>query len=293
MAEQRTYGGYVYEKAPDGSWQRAGPAQPQGQVFKMSDPVKDATVNTQIQQVGADLNKTQAMTGEYGANATRAQASAADTMRTIRQNPISEKDQAIIDGMRQQAAPAAQLLPQIRDASKAADRFQGGPGKGAYYDAVMPETNDWGITAAAKGLLRTPLSKQSMMDYQALKSPQQSIILNEQQAQKGPQTESDAARMALAGVTPSNYNSVNAQRAAIAAFNAKMAMNKPDFYSRWANQHGSLGALDHGGQSVDKAWSTALQKGLEILYNDPAYIQATGAKPQASSDGWKIEQVGD
>lgn len=249
--------------------------------------VKSATVDTQINQAGADLQ------GKNLGN-TKTLGDIVNQRREISQNPISETDQKFINEMRTGTGDMTTLLRDITAAQTAVDRFQPGPDKGALYENLVPEENDWLPTVGVKKLGRfvAGIDDQGIKDYQRLKSLQESRVLQNQQAQKGPQTESDALRMKLADISPSKDSSVNAAILAEAQFDALMNQQEPEFYTKWANKYGSVNAKNKQGRTAGEVWAEAYTKGLKQMRSDPRYINATGGKtPPSSDDGWKIEEV--
>ena len=295
MAERRIVNGWIYEKGGDGSIRPVGPAQQQAPA--------DPTFGYKGPQVASDLtgknlqnNKTVVDTrGSEISNQKAIGEIAANTKRMM-ENPISDRDQALINGMRQSLGDMPGVLRDIHAAATAVDRFQPEPGKGSKYSWMVPEDNDWPITAWAKNAVGAlaGLTQEDVDNYQAITSLQNQAVLNSQIAQKGPQTESDAMRMKLAGVSPNKGVLPNAQLLARQAYDADMKMRRPGFYEAWANRLGSTHALNKSGKSADDVWNESYQGGLQKLSRDPRYTGMFGRRFRSgASNGWGRAEVSD
>lgn len=185
----------------------------------------------------------------------------ADTTRTqqeIRQYSVSKEDQARIDAMRQTIGNIDEVIRDIRNGAKAIDRFGGGPGKAFVSRVATPKADPEksGLWDQLGGKVFGGLvSEQDKRDYQLLEYLKNRAVLSAQIAQKGPQTESDAVRMAMTGIQPGNYKEANAKILGEAMLRAQLLQRKPGFYTRWAQKYGSLTGLDPKGRSVDDAWN--------------------------------------
>src|SRR3546814_9981784 len=100
-------------------------------------------------------------------------------------------------------------LSQYRRAAGSIDRLGTGPWRGKVLDMAIPEEGGgFGDTIGAATVggamgLFGGLPEQTITDFQNLKGLQSGRVLKQQIAQKGPQTESDAARMKLTEISPS------------------------------------------------------------------------------------------
>jgi hypothetical protein len=231
-------------------------------------------------QAAADLENTRTRTAaiERGNAVEERKAGLAETQaqRARQQYPIPKEDMARINDIRGQSGGMQELVGKLKTATGAIDRFQPGPGRGTRYQNFYAEPEDGLFTGAIKGVGRMFLPDASERDYEILRAMQESAVLKTQEAQKGPQTEADAARMKASTISPTKSVQTNALLAAESIYNARMAEKKPDFYTKWANRHGSLSSLDSKGNSVDKAWSEAYSKGFRTLQNDPRYKRLIG-----------------
>lgn len=199
--------------------------------------------------------------------------------RTIHQNPISDRDQALINGMRLKQGDLTGVLQDIQGAQRAVDRFKPAPGKGTDYAASIPTDADSWFTANVFrpiGAWWNDVDPALAQDYQTLSGLQNQSVLNSQIAQAGPQTESDAVRMKLAGVSPNKDVRPNAQLLAEQQYRTQMGIEKPSFYTYWANKLGSTTALNSEGQSADQVWNQQFQRGYQQMRRDPRYTGTLG-----------------
>lgn len=255
-------------------------------------PPRDPTFDYKGPQAGADLSKTVAGTANTNANTNRTvvqtrgdELDNAGKNRTLRQNPISEKDQALINAMRMGQGDLPGVLRDITAAQAAVDRFQPAPGRGTAYSWAVPEDNDWGITALGKNLIGKVfgVSKPDSDAYQTLVGLQNASVLNKQIEQKGPQTESDAARMKLTAVSPNKSTPVNAQLLAENQYDVMMKLQRPAFYEYWANQLGSTHALNGQRKSADQVWNEQYMRGLLKMRASAGYRRTTGQSGKRAS----------
>lgn len=202
----------------------------------------------------------------------------ANQNRVARQNPISEKDQTFINQMRDDSSSMPEFIGQLQAAAKAVDRFNPSPNRGAMFGSVMPEDNDWPTTALAKGFGRWFTSDQAQEDYQTLRALQEGQALVKQQAQKGPQTEGDVARIKASGVSPTKNVGPNALLLAEAYYNARLQQIKPEFYTKWANSFGSVNAPNHEGKTAGEVWAEIYQNGLKKMRQGKGYRAAQGGQ---------------
>lgn len=114
-----------------------------------------------------------------------------------------------------------------------------------------------------------------------------------QQEQKGPQTESDAARYMKSTFGPDKSSSINASAVGEAMFNAKFDELRPGMYTQWANKYGSLTARNKDGLSVDEWYNNARASGWNNYQKKYGQRPSPGAPSNAprKSGGWKIERV--
>lgn len=205
--------------------------------------------------------------------------------RERRQYPVPKEDMARLNAMRDQAGGMPELIGKLKTATGAIDRFKPSAGRGTLYQNFYAEPDDGLISGAGKSIGRAFLPDQSERDYEILRAMQESAVLKTQEAQKGPQTEADAARMKASTISPTKGLNTNALLAAESIFNARMAERKPDFYTKWANRHGSLSSLDEKGRSVDQAWSADYKGRFNKFRSDPRIRRLTGGGGKTQAQG--------
>ena len=260
--------GAWYERGDDGVIRRVGNTAPQ-MPAKPTFPYEGPQAAANLGKTGVDIKRTVTQTqGDVLDNAGK--------VRELRQNPLGETDQAFINKMREGAGDLPGVLRDITAAQAAVDRFQPFPGKGIAYSAGTPTDDNGPVTGALKGLVGLALPDQSQEDYQTLSRLQNAAVLNAQLAQKGPQTESDAIRMKLSSVSPNRDVRPNAQLLAEQQYDTQMKMERPSFYTYWANQLGSTQALNSKGQTADQVWNEYYSGGLRKMRRDGRY---TGNRP--------------
>lgn len=183
------------------------------------------------------------------------------TGRKIREGGgLGEKDQQFINDLRAQIGNVDQVIRDIRRAAQVVDRFKTSPTKAFKARVATPEQEKSGVLdQLGAGIFGGLVSDADKQDYQSLQALQNEFVLQKQIEQKGPQTESDALRMQLAGVSPGKYKPVNAKILGDAMLRAQLLQRKPGFYTKWAQKFGSINATDQNGKSVDDAWAVMTQ----------------------------------
>jgi hypothetical protein len=260
-------------------------------------PPADPTFPYQGPKAQADVKNTEAGTTRTEVQTQGDILENENKVRTMTQNPISDKDQALINKMRLDQGDLSGVLQDITAAQAAVDRFKPAPGRGSAYSWAVPEDDDMAITAWLKNRVGdiAGLSDEDRNAYQTLLGLQNQSVLNSQIEQKGPQTESDAARMKLAGISPNKGIGPNAVLLAEQQYDVLMKKQRPSYYEKWANKYGSTHALNKDGKTVDEVWNDSYLFGLEKMRNGPGYRRAAGkvTLPPRKDTGWKIERIGD
>lgn len=244
----RVYNGWIYEQDASGEWVRSRPA---------GGPAPNPTYDLEAPKMQGEIANTTLD------NQTKE--------KNLRQNPLSDRDAALINTMRLGLGDMPAVLRDITAAQRAVDRFEPAPGRGTLYGAGTPTDEDGLVVSGLKRVLGGVLPDQSQEDYQTLSGLQNASVLNAQIAQKGPQTESDAVRMKLTSVSPNKDVRPNAQLLAEQQYDAQMKMERPSFYTYWANQLGSTQALNSKKQAADQVWTQQYQRGLQQMRNDSRY----------------------
>lgn len=278
------------------------PASPQGIPIGMQDPAmpykaqgaaldnqsKVAGMQNDAQRIALERERVRLAQMAQGNAATAAQQTHEIKQRDVRQNPISDRDQTLINGMRGQQGDLSGVLRDIAAAQDAVKRFSPSPARGRLFSMGVPEEDDWAVTAAAKNLFGLALPDQDKEDYQRLVGLQSQGVLNSQIAQKGPQTESDAARMKLANVSPNKDVRVNADILAEQQYDTLMKQSRAGFYETWANNLGSTHAINGQGKTADQVWAEQYDRGLRQMREKTNARRSTGAprKGGGTSMGW-------
>lgn len=202
---------------------------------------------------------------------------------------LSVQDNKFLNELRPASQAGIDAQNEYYRAAQAIDRFKPSPWRGKLHDMALPQENG-GMGDALGAAVMGPILRgvgvvtpQSVDDFQTLKGLQSERVLSTQLAQKGPQTESDAARMQLSEISP--YKSKKANVAVIDAGmrKATLGANKADFYTRWVSKYG-LNGLDEGGRSVDNAW---FEVSRTARNPKPKKANAYGMVPGAVEDGFQ------
>ena len=241
-----------------------------GRPVSQGGPPRDPTFDLQAPKAQADIDSTSTSTAKTAAEIPNVQLTGAKIQRDLRQTPISEDDAKRIDAMRQSLGDMSNTLQILGQAPAVIDRFRPGPNRSAVLKSSTPEPDDGIFSAMGAGFNKfiTGTSDQDISDYKEMLRLQNVGVLAEQQAQKGPQTESDAIRMAMAGLSTDKPAELNSRIVADNLLSGMLRQQRPDFYTKWANRNGSLGALENG-KSVDQAWNEFTSQRQRQYQNDP------------------------
>jgi hypothetical protein len=182
----------------------------------------------------------------------------ADPSTGIDARRLSPQEGKQLNAVRDEGRAGLGMVDVYRRAADAIDRFGTSPMRAAMYEATTPRDGGGffdrlggvvGEGAKALGLM----SQDRQDDFQFLQSLQQRAVLEGQIAQKGVQTDADAARLMLSDFSPYKSVRANAEIVRGGMLSAQLAARKPGFYAAWANRYG-LNGLDPRGRSVDDAW---------------------------------------
>lgn len=191
--------------------------------------------------------------------AGRTKAQTSQIQRELRTRPLSKEDTDTLAKIEAETAGVNDMIRDIRIASQTVQRFGGGGAKAFRTRLATPQADPEksGIIDQTKSwLFGDQATPQQKRDLQIIDYIKNRWVLEGQKDQAGPQTESDAARLALTGVQLGNDKLVNARILSEAMLKAQFAQRKHGFFSRWANKYGALAALDGKGRSVVDAWNT-------------------------------------
>jgi hypothetical protein len=200
---------------------------------------------------------------------------------------LSPQDQGQLKELRVQQAGGLDALSQYRRVAAAASRLKTSPTRASWLEARIPQENGGFFDKTGAALLNWTVSQQDQDDFQRLRALQSARVLTAQTQQKGPQTESDAARLKLAEVSPYNSMEANKELVRFGSLQAALAAKKAPFFTQWANAYGGLNGLDARGRSIDEVWGQIVADA-----QNRAEMRAAGknpdAKPTASGGGWKV-----
>lgn len=289
MAEQKVYQGHTYQRAAPGQpWSLVGPAQSGMMQLGGADPMKP--IQRRVAEVG--IEKTNQDIARTGVQMTGDRLSNAMTAQNLRKGGgLSEQDQTFLNNMRGQIGGIDETVSILSNAARLVDRFGTSPQKERQVRWATEESDKTGPVSGTLDWLGSKLfsaKPQEKEDWQQLKALQNNAVLLKQQEQKGPQTESDAIRMQLASMSPDKYGRVNAQILGNAMLQARLSQMKPGFYTKWAQENGSVNAVNRNGKTADQMWKTLADRARNDFMRSNTPKQS--AKP-ARNDGWKIEEV--
>ncbi len=197
---------------------------------------------------------------------------------------------------RQAAMSATETKAIYKNVDGALRRFRTSPGKASSFNAMTPDAPGFlgGIKNIGSSILRGTLgytyNDSDFDDYAYLKSQQSERVAERQMAQKGVQTESDAARYALADIGPDKPAAVNRRIVRDGNVKLTIAERRPRMMSKWIAKYGSLGSTSPNGWTYDDYeayWRKGFRESVENQRQGPAAPRRTApqTKPAAPS-GW-------
>jgi hypothetical protein len=190
---------------------------------------------------------------------------------------ISPSDQKFLNELTTEAATASETHRIYDRAEQAIHKLHTGPYRGAFMQAATPEDNGGildrvgAIAIGGPARVLGAIKPEETSAYQTLRGLQSQQVLQAQLAQKGPQTESDAARMMLTEISPSKSPDVNLDIINRGRQKLQRVQAKASFFSQWAQKYGLHGTNEKGMTATD-VWSR----------NQDA-ITASMFKPKAAS----------
>ena len=206
--------------------------------------------------------------------------------------PLSVQDNNALNGMRGENSAALSVNRDYRDVARTLDRTNWSPAYAKWLDMWVPEEKGGGIMDTLGGLIGAPfLSNQTVTDFQNLKGLQSKRVMDAQIAQKGPETEADAARLQLAEVSPFKTKQANVQLMRRGMADATLAKMKLPFFQKWAGKYG-LNGLNEKGISADQAWrgvADATYKAGDRLEGVRESNTASGPQPGQVVKGYRFK----
>lgn len=179
---------------------------------------------------------------------------------------LEAQDRTFLNNMTAEAKQAADTLQDYKALEPVIRRFKPGPFRAAFVDANIVNEADGPVVRAGKGLLSAitrptgMLNDQDIEDYQTITRAKNKAVLEAQLPQKGVQTEGDAARMAMAGISPYKRlgPSLDIFRENIPK--AQRQILRDSYYKDWAAKYGS-NRTNERGQSVEQAFQADVAAG--------------------------------
>lgn len=176
-----------------------------------------------------------------------------------KQSPQAQK---FLNDLSTQAIEAGETRKLYEQAGKYLGTLQPGPYRGRFLDVAIPEENGGffdtlgAIVVGGPARLLGAVTPKEVDAYQGLKRLQSEQVLGKQLLQKGPQTESDAARLQLTELSPSKSAGLNREIAAQGITKADRIRARSIFYNKFANLYGQGGTTPEG-YTADQIWTHA------------------------------------
>lgn len=174
---------------------------------------------------------------------------------------LSKEDSVFLNKLSTQAGAAGETQRIYEQAGKDIATLKPGPNRGRFLQMAIPEEGGGildtlgALVIGAPAKLTGAINDKEVEAYQRLKGLQAGNVLTRQLEQSGPQTESDAARLALTEISPSKGVDANASIIKEGTAKTRRAQAKAAFYRMYANKWGSLNAVTPHGYTVDQIWS--------------------------------------
>jgi len=193
---------------------------------------------------------------------------------------VLQKQEGYLTSLRDQAQAGTDLQRQTRDAARTIDSLK--------------------VTGAAPSGPRRLLgwlgsNEKEAADQQYLDALASGIVLDKQIAQKGPQTEADAARLALSQLGSDKVYDTNKRLVSDAMLNSRMSQHKLDHYSKWQTKYGSFGAPNEKGLNADQVWRMKSERAHELAakakWGKKAKVPNSPMKKPLLPKGWSVEVV--
>lgn len=208
---------------------------------------------------------------------------------------LGTQDNIALNKIRDRVGEASGLTRDYRAAMKLLPRIE--PSRVPLMNSVLPQEDGGIMNYVSSKLFGGSVTPRERQDYQDFRAIQSGQVLSKQQQQTGPQTESDAARMKLAGIQASNDLQANVPVLMRGTADAILAERQMKFFTNWANKYG-LNGVGPRGQTADDAWNKVRRSVYALEAKQTPKIveminRQRNGKPAASNDGWKVEKVGD
>jgi hypothetical protein len=204
---------------------------------------------------------------------------------------FSPQAQAFLNTMSQQAADAGETGRMYDQAGQYIKTLKPGPNRGRFLEIATPEENGGFMDTLGAAIVGGParligaVTPEETRALQGLKRLQSEQVLGKQLLQKGPQTESDAARLQLTELSPMKDATLNQQVIEQGKKKTDRTRAKSIFYTAWANKYGLNGVAPNGltadqvwAQSADHIANRVLGRAKTVVESRAQARSKTGAK---------------
>lgn len=188
---------------------------------------------------------------------------------------LTPGDRQYLNQLSTEAASAADTERYYLRARGAVRALRPGPYRGRLMQAATPEEGG-GIADTLGALiiggparLTGAITPEETNAYQILRGLQSEQVLSKQLLQKGPQTESDAARLQLTEISPSKSREANEAIITNGIQRTRRIRARASFYTQWANKYG-LHGMNEQGQTADQVWGQNQERIAEQMYGAAA-----------------------
>ncbi len=177
----------------------------------------------------------------------------------------SVQAQNFLNTLSQQAADAAETGVIYKRSQQDINKLNPGPNRGRFLEMATPEEGGGMLDTLGAALIGGParligaITPQETDAYQRLRALQSEQVLGKQLLQKGPQTESDAARLQLTEISPSKSKAVNQSVIDSGLAKTQRVQAKSIFYTKFANRWGLNGVAPNG-MTADQLWNHTRDK---------------------------------
>lgn len=174
---------------------------------------------------------------------------------------VDKQAQMFLNKLSTEAQSAAEVGRLYDRAEGALKKVKPGPYRNRLLlSPAIPEDNG-GILDAISGATLGGVARaigavtpEEVSAYQTVRGIQSGGVLEKQLAQKGPQTESDAARLMLTEISPGKDAAANDEIIRAGRQKIKRDQAKATFYTKWANKYG-LNGTNPEGETADQIWA--------------------------------------
>ena len=196
---------------------------------------------------------------------------------------LSVQDNKALNEMRDGHSAGLNVNRDYREVARALDRGRVTPENAGMLKAFIPEEGGGFFDSVGAWLGSPFIEQQTKDDWNTLNALQSRRVMDAQIAQKGPQTEADAARLKLAEVSPYKSKQANIGVMLRGMADATLAKKKLPFMQKWANKHG-LNGVDEQGRTADEAWRGVADRVYSVGNKRPAAKTAGPVRIKGDAD---------